>query len=287
MLVRPVVRFVQTIKRETGVSLPVTNECGNECFMTRMSLVAIAFVIAPWTAVAAPCPGNPDALGTERVLEVDAKSTPRVGRKQFPSTLPLREKELVLTFDDGPWPGTTPRVLDALKNECVRATFFLLGRNTTAHPQIARRALAEGHSMGHHSYSHPLLDRIPMAKAEADIDRGIAADETAVYGQVRATPATPFFRFPGFASNPALLNRMAERGIVVFGADVWASDWEPMGPDQELRLILSRIEKVGRGIVLFHDTKSQTAQMVPAFLRELKKRGYRIVHVVPAGGNAR
>src|SRR5262249_8534050 len=79
-----------------------TDECGKGCFMTRMSCVAIAFVIAPWTAVAAPCPGNPDALGTERVLEVDVKNTPRVGRKQFPSTLPLREKELVLTFDDGP-----------------------------------------------------------------------------------------------------------------------------------------------------------------------------------------
>ena len=267
--------------------MPLTDECGKECFMTRICLVAIAFVIAPWTAVAAPCPGNPDALGTERVLEVDVKNTPRVGRKQFPSTLPLGEKELVLTFDDGPWPGTTTRILDALKNECVRATFFLLGRNTAANPQIARRALAEGHSIGHHSYSHPLLDRMPMTKAEAEVDRGIAADETALYGQVRAAPATPFFRFPGFASNPALLNRMNERGLVVFGADVWASDWEQMQPDQELRLILSRIERVGRGIVLFHDTKSQTAQMLPAFLRELKKRGYRIVHIVPAGGNAR
>ena len=126
-----------------------------------------------------------------------------------------------------------------------------------------------------------------MAKAEAEVDRGIAADETALYGQVRASPVTPFFRFPGFASSPALLNRMNERGLVVFGADVWASDWDPMAPDQELRLILSRIESVGRGIVLFHDTKSQTAQMVPAFLRELKKRGYRIVHIVPAGRNAR
>ena len=57
--------------------------------------------------------------------------------------------------------------------------------------------------------------------------------------------------------------------------------------DQELRLILSRIEKVGRGIVLFHDTKAQTAQMLPAFLRELKERGYQIVHIIPAGGNAR
>src|SRR6476659_979766 len=171
--------------------------------MTRAFVLLIAVAFAPVTATAASCPGNPDALGTARTIETDAKSTPRVGRKQFPSTLPLRAKELVLTFDDGPWPGTTPKVLDALKNECVRATFFLLGRNVAAHPEIARRALAEGHSIGHHSYSHPLLDRIPMAKAEADIDRGIAADETAVYGQVRATPATPFFRFPGFASNPA------------------------------------------------------------------------------------
>jgi peptidoglycan/xylan/chitin deacetylase (PgdA/CDA1 family) len=80
---------------------------------------------------------------------------------------------------------------------------------------------------------------------------------------------------------------MNERDLVVFGADVWASDWEQMQPDQELRLILSRIERVLRGIVLFHDTKSQTAQMLPAFLRELKKRGYRIVHIVPAGGKAR
>ncbi len=80
---------------------------------------------------------------------------------------------------------------------------------------------------------------------------------------------------------------MSERDLVVFGADVWASDWEHMGPDQQLRLVLSRIEKVGRGIVLFHDTKAQTAQMLPAFLRELKKRGYQIVHIVPAGGNAR
>ncbi|MGB2597829.1 MAG: polysaccharide deacetylase family protein, partial [Pseudolabrys sp.] len=107
--------------------------------MTRALILSIAVAFAPVTAIAASCPGNPDALGTARTIEVDAKSTPRVGRKQFPSTLPLRAKELVLTFDDGPWPGTTPKVLDTLKNECVRATFFLLGRNVTAHPEIARR----------------------------------------------------------------------------------------------------------------------------------------------------
>jgi peptidoglycan-N-acetylglucosamine deacetylase len=120
-----------------------------------------------------------------------------------------------------------------------------------------------------------------LAKAEADIDRGIAADEFALYGERRTKPATPFFRFPGFAANETLLARMRERGLVVFGADVWAGDWVPMRPEQELRLILWRIEPAGRGIVLFHDTKGRTAQILPAFLRELKKRGYRIVHVVP------
>lgn len=169
----------------------------------------------------------------------------------------------------------------------MRATFFLLGGNTAAHPQLARRALTEGHSIGHHTYSHPLLDHMPLAKAEAEIDQGIAADESALYGRARTTPTTPFFRFPGFASNSALLDRMSERGLLVFGADVWASDWELMGPERQLRLILSRIEKVGRGIVLFHDTKAQTSQMLPAFLRELKRRGYQIVHIVSSGGNTR
>jgi peptidoglycan/xylan/chitin deacetylase (PgdA/CDA1 family) len=249
-------------------------------------LVTVLITAAPLVAAAQTCPSNPNALGTARVLEVDAASTPRVGRKEFSQTLPLGAKELVLTFDDGPWPTTTPKVLDALKAECVLATFFLLGRNTEASSQIARRELAEGHSIGHHTFSHPLLDRLSPAKAEADINRGIGADEYALYGERRSEPTTPFFRFPGFASNAALLERMATRGLVVFGADVWASDWLPMTPEAELELVLGRIEKVDRGIVLFHDTKKETAQMLPAFLRKLKRRGYSIVHVVAASRRA-
>ena len=132
--------------------------------MIRFVFILIATFL-PMAALAESCPGNPQALGTERVMEVNAKVTPRVGRKHFPSTLPLNAKELVLTFDDGPWPGTTSKVLDALKAECVRATFFLLGRNAAARPQLARRALAEGHTLGHHSDSHPLLSRMRLAEA--------------------------------------------------------------------------------------------------------------------------
>jgi peptidoglycan/xylan/chitin deacetylase (PgdA/CDA1 family) len=251
-------------------------------------LIALAALALTNAALAAPaaCPGNPDALGTERVLAVDVRTTPRVGRKHFPATLPLARKEVVLTFDDGPWPGTTDRVLDALKRECVKVSFFLLGENAAEHPALARRELAEGHTIAHHTFSHRLLDRIPVAQAQAEIERGIAAVETALYGSRRETLATPFFRFPGFASSPAVLDWLSQRGIVVFGADLWASDWNPMTPAAELRLVMSRLDAAGGGIVLFHDTKTQTAAMLPAFLRELKRRGYRVVHVVPAGGQS-
>jgi len=237
-------------------------------------------------AAAEPCPGNPDPLGTARVLAVDPATTPPVGRRQFPQTLPLLRHEVVLTFDDGPWPASTAHVLDALKQQCARATFFLIGRNAAANPALARRELAEGHTVAHHTYSHPLLDRMPMAAAEAEIDRGIGAVDTALYGRVGRDPATPFFRFPGFASTPPLLDELALRRIAVFGADLWASDWNPMTPEQELALVTGRLEAAGGGIVLFHDTKAATAAMLPAFLRELKRRGYSLVHVVPAASPA-
>jgi peptidoglycan/xylan/chitin deacetylase (PgdA/CDA1 family) len=245
-----------------------------------------AAAIATAANGAPPCPGNADALGTARVLAVDAATTPRVGRKQFPQTLPLAPKEVVLTFDDGPWPGTTERILDALRKECVRATFFLIGRNALARPALAQRELAEGHTVGYHSFSHPMLDRMPIAAAQADIDRGIAAVETALHRQAERAP-TPFFRFPYFASSPPLLDWLERRRMVVFGADLWASDWNPMSPDQELALVLGRFEASQGGIVLFHDTKAQTAAMIPPFLRALKSRGFSIVDVVDGGAQAR
>jgi peptidoglycan/xylan/chitin deacetylase (PgdA/CDA1 family) len=236
-------------------------------------LLAFALVARPAIARVEPCPGNPDALGTERVLAV-SETTPRVGRKQFPVTLPLAPKEV--------WPGPTAKVLDALAHECVRATFFLLGRNAAAAPALVKRELAEGHTIAYHSFAHPLLNRMSISAAETEVDRGIAAVERAAYGDVAAKPRTPFFRFRGFAASPALLERMQARGLVVFGADLWASDWNRMRPAQELELTLARLDAAHGGIVLFHDTKSQTAGMLPAFLRALKAKGYKVVHVVPA-----
>jgi len=233
-------------------------------------------------AVAAPCPGNADALGTARLLRVDAATAPRVGRKQFPETLALSPGEVVLTFDDGPWPGTTERVLNALQAECVRATFFLIGQNALARPALAQRELSDGHTIGYHSFSHPMLDHMSLGAAQSDIDRGITAVDGALHAPM-GHAAAPFFRFPYFASTPPLLDWLAGRHMAVFGADLWASDWNPMTPDQELALILSRLAETRGGIVLFHDTKAQTAAMLPPFLRSLKRRGFSIVEPVPAG----
>ena len=246
-------------------------------------LLGLSLLAMPLAATAADCPGNPAALGTARVLPLDPATTAPVGRKQFPATLPLAPKELVLTFDDGPWPGTTDRVLAALRHECVRATFFMLGRNAAANPALARKVLAGGHTVGHHTYSHPLLSRMSAERAEAEIDRGIVAVDKALYGETGTTPKTPFFRFPGFASSPAVLDRLAKRRIAVFGADLWPGDWNKMTPDHERELLIKRLTKAGGGIVLLHDTQAKTARMLPDLLRELKQRGYRVVHVVTAG----
>ena len=175
-------------------------------------------------------------------------------------------------------------MLDALKAECVRATFFLIGENAKARPELVRREIAEGHTVGHHSMTHPdeTLARLPFAAAQGEITKGMAADDMAAYGSADSAPRVPFFRFPGFASTPELLAYLQQRGISVFGADLWASDWNKMTPDQELALILQRLDAAGGGIILFHDTKSQTAAMIPTFLRALASKGYRVVHIVPA-----
>nr|WP_244608397.1 polysaccharide deacetylase family protein [Bradyrhizobium algeriense] len=224
-----------------------------------------------------------DALGTSRVLAVDAATYPRVGLKSFPQTLPLEDHEVVLTFDDGPWPGTTPKVLAALAHECVRATFFLIGKPASEHPNLVRRLAAEGHTIAHHTWTHHNLKYMKPEAAIGEIDKGIAAVEMALHGKAATTPSTPFFRFPFFDMTPATLDVLQKRGIAVFGADLWASDWMPMTPAQQLKLLTERLQVARKGIILLHDPKGQTAAMLPAFLRYLRDNHYRVVHLVPAG----
>jgi peptidoglycan/xylan/chitin deacetylase (PgdA/CDA1 family) len=241
-------------------------------------VASIAWISA---VAAADCPRE-GTLGTSRTLKVDAATWPRVGLKNYPETLPLADHEVVLTFDDGPWPPTTPKVLAALAHECVLATFFLIGKPASEHPDLVRRIAAEGHTIGHHTWLHRSLMQIPPGETTEEIDHGISAVEMALNGVATTTPSTPFFRFPGFETTPATLELLQSRGIVVFGTDLWASDWNAMTPRQELKLITDRLKRAGRGIILLHDPKAQTAAMLPAFLRYLRDNHYRVVHLVPA-----
>lgn len=236
------------------------------------ALFAAMLLIAVEPVAAIAC--GPDSLGTARVMKVEGTGGPRYGRKQYAQTLPLADREVVLTFDDGPYHTTTPRVLDALARECVRATFFMIGRNAAELPHVAARVARDGHTVANHTWSHPwTLGRLSHTRALADIDQG----EQAIRGA--AGTIAPFVRFPGFVETPEILAEMSRRNIAVFGADVWASDWNPQSPEGQLHLILARLARSRGGIVLFHDTKEQTAAMLPSFLRELKRQGYRVVHI--------
>ncbi|SRR6266702_369181 len=245
-------------------------------------LASLAWMTA---AQADQCPRK-DVLGTSRILNVDAATYPRVGLKSFPQTLPLEDHEVVLTFDDGPWPPTDSKILTALANECVRATFFLIGKPASEHPELVRRIASLGHTVGHHTWTHHNLKYMSPADADGEIDKGISAVETALHGSATTIPTTPFFRFPYFEMTQRTLDNLRSRGIAVLGADLWASDWNKMTPEQELKLLTDRLKIAGKGIILLHDPKAQTAAMLPAFLRYLRANNYRVVHIVPADPKA-
>jgi peptidoglycan/xylan/chitin deacetylase (PgdA/CDA1 family) len=258
----------------------------------------VAFLILALScslAKAADC--GPDRLGTSRIAEVGTQGGLAVGLKTYPKTIPLADHEVILTFDDGPESATTPPILEALARQCVRATFFDIGRKVEATPDLARREVAEGHNVAYHTYSHPQPTMRDMDKrqARADILRGIIAVEKAAYGVdfsagaptdiAGLKPHAPFFRFPGFADTPDLGAWFAANNIGIMGTDIWASDWNQMTPKAELKLIMTRLEGPKRGMILFHDSQQWTADMMPDFLSELKKRGYHVVHMVAGPGN--
>ena len=238
---------------------------------------------APARAAAQSC-RNPDALGVGRTVEVGGPV--ELGLKTYPRTLDLRDHEVVLTFDDGPWGPTTPDVLRALDAQCVKATFFLIGRNAQAHPDLVQREVAAGHTVGHHTWDHPALTLHYTSgeKGIDDIEHGMKADDRAAgYGEWTGAPRVPFFRYPGFGDSPDTLKWLRDRKVAVFGADLWASDWIPMTPDAEFELLMGRLRAAGRGVILLHDIKRQTADMLPRFLAALKAEGFHVVHVVPGG----
>jgi peptidoglycan/xylan/chitin deacetylase (PgdA/CDA1 family) len=247
-----------------------------------LGAVVTFFGVASVSA-AEDCSGHPDAIGTSRTIVVDPAEHPRIGAMNYAETLPLADKEVVLTFDDGPIAPYTNQVLDILASQCVRATFFIVGEMAHARPQLVQRAYREGHTIGTHSMTHPLaFQRLPLERAEAQIEDGIEATTTAL-GDPK--DLSPFFRFPGFGRTEETEDYAASRGLMVWSADFPADDWMRISDAEVVRRALKRIEHDGKGILLLHDIHPRTVLALPAILRELKERGYHIVHVVPASAS--
>lgn len=240
-------------------------------------IACAAIMAGSGSGSAGDCSSNPDALGVSRVIEVDTARGPRFGLLQYDRTLDLGPKEVVLTFDDGPRPRHTQRILRALDKECVKATFFPIGVWARHIPHVLQMVADRGHTIGAHSWSHPGdLGRLSLASARKQIERGFEAVQAAT-----TRPIAPFFRYPGLNDTRKLNAYLSAKNIAVFSCDIPTDDWRGIGWQAILQRTLVWLRRRGRGIILLHDTKAATAKALPALLVALKKGGYKVVHIVP------
>ena len=234
-------------------------------------------------APAIPACDKPGGMGLARIVEIDTTGGPGFGFEHFKQYDFLRDKEVVLTFDDGPWPGNTPAVLKALSDECLKATFFEIGKHASWHPEITKQVIEAGMTVGTHTWSHKDLARNPYAKdieqAKSEIEMGFSAVHLAAGGGKVA----PFFRFPALQHPPQLMSYLAERNIGVFSTDINSRDFKLHKPEEVIKSVMSQLEKHGKGIILVHDFKHHTAEALPELIRQLKAGGYKVVHMVPKG----
>ena len=242
--------------------------------------VGLLTSVAAQAASAADCPGHPDAIGTSRTIVVDPRAHPIIGTMQYAKTLPLADREVVLTFDDGPLPKYSNEILDILAAHCAKATFFLVGRQARDNPEGVRKVRDAGHTVATHSQNHPTgMDRLPLDRSKQEIEQGIASVTAAL---ADGTAPAPFLRIPGLRVNDGIEAFAASKGLQLWSADFPADDWRDVSANRVYELAMQRLERKGKGILLLHDIQPRTVEALPRILRELKVRGYRIVHVVPA-----
>jgi peptidoglycan/xylan/chitin deacetylase (PgdA/CDA1 family) len=225
---------------------------------------------------AAACPGNPNALGVARTVEIDTTGGPGFGQEHFRQHDFLEPGEVVLTFDDGPWPQRTLAVARALASHCARAIFFPIGKHATYEPGILKQLAAAGHSIGSHTWSHQNLANKTVEEGKAEIEKGISAVAMSVGG-----PVAPFFRFPALRHPPELVEYLGTRNVGIFSTDMDSFDFKMRRPEQVRQAVLAKLKKFGKGIVLMHDFQQATAAAATDLMNDLKAHGYKIVHMRP------
>lgn len=219
-------------------------------------------------------------MGLSRIVEIDTTGGPGFGFENFKQYDFLRDKEVVLTFDDGPWPENTSAVLKALADNCLKGTFFQIGEHATWHPEITKLVVEAGMTLGTHTWSHKDLARNPYAsdieRAKQEIEMGFSAVHMAA-----GVPLAPFFRFPDLQHPPQLLSYLAERNIATFSTDIDSIDYRMRKGEQMVKSVMTKLEKRGKGIILMHDFQHSTAEGLPELIRQLQAGDYKVVHMVP------
>jgi peptidoglycan/xylan/chitin deacetylase (PgdA/CDA1 family) len=230
---------------------------------------------------AAPAPAkstcaNPDALGVSRVVEIDTTGGPGFGFEHFKQLDFLRDKEVVLTFDDGPWQTTTPTVLKTLADECVKAVFFPIGKHATYYPEVLKQVAAAGHTIGGHTWAHIALTNKKLTQQQRidEIEKGFSAVKWAL----GSAPA-PFFRAPALQHPPEIVTYLGTRNMAIFSCDIDSFDFKTRKSEQVITNVMTKLDKLGKGIILMHDFQKHTAEALPTLLRKLKAGGYKVVHM--------
>jgi peptidoglycan/xylan/chitin deacetylase (PgdA/CDA1 family) len=237
------------------------------------ALVSAALAIVASSTVMAEeaCPAG--TLGVSRTLEVDTTGGPWFGEPHGDPNF-LAPGEVVLSFDDGPSPTDTRKVLAALAKECTKATFFVVGEMVALHPEVVKETAAQGHTIGTHTWSHPNLAKLSLEDVTREIEATFDAAQKA-----SPEPIAPFFRYPYLSSSKVTVDYLKGRNIGQFAVDIDSQDWRVRSSKAVIKRIMAGLKARGRGIILMHDIHKWTADAVPELLAQLKAGGYKVVQL--------
>ncbi|WP_064682116.1 polysaccharide deacetylase family protein [Rhizobium bangladeshense] len=185
--------------------------------------------------------------------------------------LKLLDKEVILSFDDGPIPGRTDEVLAILDQFGVKGAFMMVGAMAEMHPALARKVAMDGNTIGSHTYDHADLSSLSFDAAMAEV----------IKGQLAVTKATgsdvSFFRFPYLSESHRLRAAIAMRDMVIMDVDIDSKDYFTTTPASVTQRTMDQLHKRGHGIILMHDIHKRTATMLPTLLSTLEGEGYKVV----------
>jgi peptidoglycan/xylan/chitin deacetylase (PgdA/CDA1 family) len=244
-----------------------------------------AWCLLGFTGAKAECTYESNRGFLSRVVAVDSSNGAIYGKRQgggtsdAPSPLVLNDKEIVLTFDQGPHPKYTDYILFSLDRFCVKAVFFFAGNAAVANPVWVREVAARGHTVAAGPWSlSPDFTVLSADAAKKEIEKGFAAVEKAA-----GTRPAPFFRIQSNLMMPAaVLAHLKERGVSLWFYDIASGDTERGTAVQSESRVITKLRELGKGVIQFHDTSKVTVDALDDILSEAKKQGFKVVQPVAA-----